>query len=270
MVDKTRLMHLLPKKLHKHVNDEVVNIVNKMHEGTDVMQEYFEEMFEKHINVLSNIGAPTTRSITRYVNALKFVMLKQRMSVVKAWAIVFRDKYEKMLSEDRENTANANASAYARNSLVQEIEAQMLVDFSVFYGWARHEAMMKHIDLMRGKASPSLVPRYKTSPSGRKSVVRDDSGNPIYDKIYQPVSPNVQREAAKTVLEITAPEKENVLNIKFGLSDEAIQQQKQTEGAIRDLAIQMREALENGADITDVQVIGHVLTGSEKDDDDTE
>jgi len=268
MLTVDKLKKIVPNSVKNSVTQEVVDLLNKAGSDIGLSQEHIEEMFANNINILAKDNRKSPSMLKKYIRALKFAMLRQRMSIVDAFKIANKDRLHEL--SDNQITMQNNANAFARSKYVQQIEAQTLVDFSVFYGWARHEAMMKHIDLMRGKASPSMIPRYRKLKNGKKVHEKDANGNIIYDEVYLPVSPNVQREAAKTVLEITAPEKDNVLNVKIGLSDEAIQQQKQTEGAFRDLALQMREALEKGADITDVQVIGHSLAGSNKDEDDTE
>lgn len=256
---------LLPSGTNKKVTDKIVELVSTMGEEVGVVQEYMEEMFTRNINV---IKGGDQRSLEKYVEALKYVSLKMRPNMTNkdAWKTVFPDRFDALVQNGRLHQLEANVSMYNRRPMVVDIEAQMMLDFNVFYSWARHEAMMHQVGLMRGEASPTTVPKMEKNPdTGKKEIVYGPDGEPVMETIYMKVSPTVQQLASRAILDITEPEKEKNVNIRIGMSDEAIEQQKETSASMRSLAESMREAMINGANIEDVQVIGHVISGEDND-----
>jgi len=259
MIDtKLKIRKMLPRGTSVAVSDRAAEIFENLENDTGIVQEYMEEMVSRNINIVTGKG---NLSIERYLDAIKYVSLKKRMSNFEAWKKTFPDRYNRMVDKGHDDkTISASVAAYNTNWFIVDIEAQMILDFSIYYHWARHEAMMKNIDLMRGIAAPTQVPRKIKDPdTGKMVIVRDDNGEPIYDEIRPMVSATVQQVAAAKILDITAPPEEKNITLKLGMSDEAVEAQRETSDAMRALAEQMREALENGASIEDVQVIGHVL-----------
>jgi len=259
---------VVPKRVHKSIDEKILNTISTLGKDTGVQQEDIEELLKRTVSCLSGSSAT---SMPRFLDALKFVTLRQRMSNENAWKITFPDRYERTVKEGKEKNISAMVSMYNKGELVNEIESSLIIDFNTFYMGARHEAMQKNIALMRGQAAPSLVPTFeKNEKTGKYEQIFDRHGEPVMDKVYMKVSPKVQQDASKVILEITQPNEDKNINIKFGLSDEAIEQQKDTADAMRALAMQQRETMLSGGKITDVQVIGNALAGSNEVNDDTQ
>jgi len=256
----------LPRGTSNKVTEKVVELIGKMGEDTGMMQDYMEEMFKTNATILKNMSSI---SLEEYISALRFVTLKSRMSNTEAWKITFPSRWKKLVEKDIEKNVHAHAVAYNKRNIVQEIEANMLIDFNRFYDWARHEAMMKQVHLMRGEAAPTLIPEM-VKKKGKFVEKTDRYGNIVMRKIYHKVSPSVQQLASAKILEITAPLVEQTLTIKHAMTDESVEAQKSVAKSLRELAISQRDSLLNGAKIDDVQVIGNSLNEDAIDIDDDE
>jgi hypothetical protein len=263
---KEAVIEVLPPGSAARVTDEVMRLIKMMGKDTGIMQDYMENQFMSNASVLKG---DSRTSIKEYVDALRFVTLKQRMTNEEAWKITFPDRVQRLKDNGTYKNIGSNVSMYNKKNLVVKIEANMIVDFNRFYDWARHEAMMKNVHLMRGEAAPTTVPMMKKDKkTGEQKLVKDNNGNVIYNTIYHKVSPVVQQLAASKILEITKPAEEQTVNLKIALTDEAIAQQKETSDALRMIAIEQRRALMSGANIEDVQVIGTALSGTDRRDND--
>ncbi len=96
-VDK--LKSFLPKGTSFEVTQAIVDKINNTGNETGLMQEVFEEKILSYMHLLNGKG----RSLEKLVNALKYCSLKliQGITNERAWAIVFPDKYDKLISERR-------------------------------------------------------------------------------------------------------------------------------------------------------------------------
>ena len=63
-----------------------------MEDTTGLEQSYLEEQFSSNIHIFKNAKV----DLIDYINALKYVSLKQHMSNAKAWAITFPDRLAKV------------------------------------------------------------------------------------------------------------------------------------------------------------------------------
>jgi hypothetical protein len=190
------------------------------------------------------------------------------MSNRDAWKIVFRDRYERLVKDGKEHQVDQNVAAFNTRPVVQKIDADMAVAVYIQYAPARHKAVKKAIDILDGKPLISMVPVYKKDSKGKNILDKygrrqhqvDSRGNIVYEEIFQIASPKIQLEAAAKIIDITAMPEERDINIKIGMSDEAIAIQQETNEKLAQIAIEQQKAFKAGRHINDVQKIGKHLT----------
>lgn len=229
---KEEIIRLLPRGTNIRVADEVIDTLYTSDDDVDIP---FSTMRE---NVLANL--PTLKdvkvSFREYVNAVKFCTLKTHMNNEEAWSIVFKEKYAR-LREDGKQISN-HVSMYNRSKIVQKIDANMLVTISVYYAPMFHAAIKKQFELMNGISA------------------NDD----------EYVKAEVQQAAAKTLAELTKPQEDKTLNVKVGLSDEAVEASNRTLKQIRTIAENQRRLLEAGHPLEEVQRLNLTFQPTSPDD----
>ena len=264
-ITKEQLKQHLPKGTRYNISDDLLNLINNMSKECDIYQDYMIESFFNHIPVLRELKNLTLKT---YTDAIKYCNLKQRMSNRDAWKIVFRDRYEKLIKEGKKHQVDQNVSAFNMRPVVQKIDADMAVAVYIQYAPARHKAVRKAIDILDGKPLISMIPVYKKDSKGknildkygRKQPQVDSRGNVVYEEIFQIASPKIQLEAAAKIIDITAMPEEKDINIKIGMSDEAIAVQQETNEKLAQIALEQQKAFKAGKHINDVQKIGKYLT----------
>jgi hypothetical protein len=263
-VTKEQLKMYLPKSTRYNISKDLLDMINNMGEECGLYQDYMIESFFSHIPVLRELKGLTLKT---YIDAVKYCNLKQRMSNRDAWKIVFRDRYERLIREGKEHQVDQNVAAFNVRPVVQKIDADMAVAIYIQYAPARHKAIKKAIDILDGKPLMSKVPAYEKDDNGkfildrygRKKVQHDSRGNIVYEEVHQLASPKVQLEAAAKIIDITAMPEERDINIKIGMSDEAIEAQQETNERLAQIALAQQAAFKAGKSINDVQQIGKHL-----------
>ncbi len=262
----------LPKGTRYNITNEIVELVKNLGSDCGIFQDYMEESFLSHIPALREMKGLTLKS---YIEAIKYCNLKQRMSNRDAWKIVFRDRYDRLVSDGKESQVDQNVAAFNKRPIVSKIDADMAVAVYIQYSPMRHAAIQKKFELMNGKASPSKVPVYKVDDNGkyvkdsygRRKISKDRYGNEVFQDVHQIVSPKVQDDAASSLIELTAMPEEKDINIKIGISDEAAESQREIVDKLSEIAKRQKEALDAGASIDEVQKIGQYLVDAEIIDD---
>ena len=229
-IDEAKLKKMLPKGTNHKVTEEVIQLIGSMEDDTGLLQDYMEESFLSHLPVLKNVKC----DMKEYINAIKYCNLKRNMENSKAWAIVFPDRYDKLVSENRWN--NSHVSMYNSSLLVTKLDAQMMVATHIQYAPMFHASIKKQYDLMNG-----------------------------IDANGMPVSPTVQHLAAKTLSELTAQPVEQKVELKIGQSDEAKDSQAKMFGAMNELAKNQRELLKAGHSLEDIQKLNLSIEVDEND-----
>lgn len=237
-IDRDRLKKMLPKGSSHEVTDEVIDMITRMEECTGLEQAYLEEQLMMNINVFRDGKV----DVVDYVNAIKYCALKQNMSNRKAWEITFPERlkrlYEKIADNDRKKAEGKNyvevnidshVSNYNKTELVTKISAQLMVPAYIQYAPMYHAAIKKQFDLMNGRASPT--------PDGELMVV----------------SPKVQQEASKCLIEMLKMPEDNTLELKIGMSDSAMEMQKNLADSISRMAEAQMLQFKSGKSLGEVQ-----------------
>lgn len=218
-----KVKSFIPKGCNIKVTEDIVNMLNSIEDDTGLPQEYMEEKFLSYTYLLKGKNGVGIEKLT---NALKFCNLKQNMSNEKAWAIVFPEKYDRLIKEGKQ--VDNHVSMYNRSELVIEIDKGMLLSASIQYMPENRMAMERLVGLMNGVGA------------------RDG------DK----VGPMVQYNAAKTVLEMTTMQEDQNVNLKIGMDDETKSVQQNLFDQLSKMSEMQMKAIEAGGDIKDVQKLG--------------
>lgn len=141
-----KLKSFLPKGTSFEVTQAIVDKINNTGNETGLMQEVFEEKVLSYLHLLNGKG----RSLEKLVNALKYCSLKliAGMTNEKAWAIVFPDKYDKLVAERR--FVGSHVSSYNGSDMVVEIDKLLMIPVAVEYAPMFHFGVKKLYDLANG------------------------------------------------------------------------------------------------------------------------
>lgn len=228
-VTKERIQSLLPKRTGVKVTDEVIRLVENMEKDTGLPQELLEEDFMSYIHLVTQ--GKSTHSLTELANAVKYCNLKRNYNNKEAWSIVFPKKYNELTGNNK--PVDNFVSMYTNSKLVVAVDKEMQIPIHLQYAPYFHAAVKKQFELMNGTID-----------------TKDRHGNP--DK----VSPMVQHLAAKELAVLTRQPEENKLDIKITPSSEAISMQQEMNDQLKILTGRMKERMDAGEDIIDVQQIG--------------
>lgn len=218
-----KLKKFLPKGSSTVVTQEIVDIIKRAEEDTGLDQNLVEEQVVSYMHLLNgSVG------VEKLVNAIKFCNLRLMQGVgnARAYSIVFPKKATEIAA--RGQSVDSFASMYNSTKLVTEINKLLIVPAYITYQPLYHAAIKKQFDLMNG--------------IGAKE---DDK-----------VSAHVQHLAAGKLAELLEMPKENSIELKIGMSDEAKSiQQTLADQISRAVDIQMAR-LDAGESIGAVQKLG--------------
>jgi len=233
---KDKLKRLLGRQLSSRVTDGVMELIKNMEADTDLDQDSMEERVVSYISIMQEMKV----SMTQYVNAVKYCVLKRNLrSNKKAYEIVFPDRvaaYEAEVKRRAEAgepamkvTLDTKVSNYNSGDLVVRIDQMMAVEWSLLHYNDRENALYTLINLSKGKAAPA--------PDGSQLTV----------------TPMVQMQAASKVVDILAPAEEKAAKLDINVSSGI--QQNLAEQLAKMTEIQMAK-LKSGSSIEDIQQIG--------------
>jgi len=223
-----RLQELMPtigikRKRPRKATPEMLEMVKNMEKDTGILQQYLEEQVISSHAVLAELKI----SFKSYLDAIKFVALRNDMNITKAWSIVFPKKYNELLRKQK-NGEDVNitnyASAYNKTKAVQLLTKQTLLHASISYAPSHARAMEKITELMEGKEA-----------GGGK------------------VSPKVQLDAAIALEAATRVPEDKTLKVSISQSDAQLEQQQKMNENISRLVESMQQGFRDGKDAADIQ-----------------
>lgn len=210
----------LPKKSKHMITPEVMKMLHSMEDDIDVLQSYMEESFLGNLNVLNEARV----SVPEYINAIKFVALRQNMNSINSYAIVFPKKY-KWLMDKKASGKSVNeynyASAYEGTQAVQKISAQAMVLPNLLSAKYNMEAKAAMWRMMNNKDA----------------------------------SFKVQLDAAIGLEAATKAKEDNTFKLEITQNDMQLEQQKLMNENIQRLIEVHRGGFEEGADLAQIQKI---------------
>lgn len=226
LMTRERLESFLPNKVNNAVTDELLRQIQNAEKDTGVHQELFEEQLLIHAGMVGK-GV----SLGNVVNAIKFVALREVTGTAsKAFRITFPDK-------ETENVDNL-ASQYARTKTVVEVQSKMMLHSSLVAPQVKGQMLRKLINLTNGVGAKE-----------------DDY-----------VSPTVQLNAAIAALTELADPVDNKLELKIGVSEEALAAQNNLAEQISKMAEIQVNRHTSGESIGSLQKLNIVMDAEVSDD----
>lgn len=141
-----KIKSFIPKGVSTEVTEALVEKINNTYSDTGLSQDIFNDQVLSYMHLVSGKG----RSLEKLVNALKYCNLKMipGMTNERAWAIVFPDKYNKIVSEKR--FVGSHVSMYNSSEMVVEIDKLLMIPVSIQYAPMFHHSVKKLFDLSNG------------------------------------------------------------------------------------------------------------------------
>ena len=223
-----KLKQFMPRGTNAKVTEDIVKIIQNIENDIGVNQEYAEEQVMSCMSLMGKQGV----TLEKLVNAVKFCTLKRHYDNKKAWAIVFPAKYDELVANGK--FIDSHVSEYNSTYCVVEADKMMMVPFYLQYNHLKHEALMKQANLMRGiGANPGDY-----------------------------VSPHVQHLASKTTYEMLKSPEDNTIELKVGVSDALVEQNREMADNIKKIVELQANAFRNGGKTADIQKI-HIKKDTE-------
>lgn len=216
-----KLKFFLPNNSKVKVNDQTVELVNRLIDESAVHRGLMEERLMSHLHLLGpGIG------LKQLLKGIQFVTLSVTpgMTQSKAWAATFPDKAQEIL--ERNGDVSSFASQYAATKVPRTIMENIQIADSITYAPLNHQIVQKYIELMNGKAADGQC------------------------------SPTVQLNAAIALREIVKVPEDMTINLKHGMDDDAKNVQQDLADQIGNMAAMMSKRFNNGENINDIQKIG--------------
>jgi len=223
-----RLKEMLPKNVTLAVTEELVGLINNMGEGTNLDQDLLEEDFMSYIHLATNRKGSTT---TDLIKAIKFCNLKRNMDNKEAWAIIFPEKYLRLVESNMQ--IDNHVAMYNKTGLVTAIDKEMMVPVHLMYSNVFHAATKE---------------LYNIGVLGK-------GGKDAYGKEMS-VTPMVKVQALKELTTITKPPEEQKISITTSPSDEALTMQQQMNEQLARIVSHQKAQVDAGVDVIEAQVIG--------------
>lgn len=166
------LQKIYPRKVNRETLEECVKMMNESIVGMDsVMREHYRDNL---VGVIDVIKEGERIKFADYVKAVKFCSFKMAgYTDTRAYSLTFPERIERMA---REGISNANlyvyANSYAKNKVVVEIMAKLMVPTHIMYQDYFHMAIKTQVEIMTDD---------KVSPK-----VRSDAANSLMTHLKQP------------------------------------------------------------------------------------
>lgn len=166
------LQKIYPRKVNRETLEECVKMMNESIVGMDsVMREHYRDNL---VGVIDVIKEGERIKFADYVKAVKFCSYKMAgYTDTRAYSLTFPERIERMA---REGISNANlyvyANSYAKNKVVVEIMAKLMVPTHIMYQDYFHMAVKTQVEIM---TDDSVSPK-----------VRSDAANSLMTHLKQP------------------------------------------------------------------------------------
>ncbi len=232
-ITREELLKRMPRGTNHKITDHIIELINNIEDDTALDQGMMEEKVLSSLHLLT-VGQ---YSLESYINAVKFVNLKQFMTNKEAWSIVFRQKFNTL--EAAGKPVDNFVSMYNGTQLVVELSKKLIIAPSLQYNHIFHEMIEINANLARG-----------ISVTGAS------------------VSPMVQHLSATKLMEKLGLPEDNSIELKIGMNDESKSiQLGLTEQLAKNLDVQMAR-LAAGESINDIQKLGIIDVSLDNDSED--
>lgn len=229
LLTESMLQSVLKGKVNQETIDAILEEVNTVEEKFGVPQDYFEEQFITHADLM---GQGVTAQIL--INAIKFVSLVQSgITNQKAYDAVFPQKAAEVYA--RGSDTSSFATMYAKKKTVVEIMKRSIIRDDIRYAPLRDKLIQKLVNLSNGVGAKE-----------------DDY-----------VSPTVQTNATIAALDYLKPPEDKSIDLRIGYNEEAKAMQQSIVEQLAANAALMREQFENGRSLREIQRVNVVIDAEE-------
>lgn len=224
------LTNLLKGKVNQETIDAVLDEVQHIEERSGISQDYFEEQFLTHADLL---GPGVTAGIL--INAIKYVALVQSgLTSQKAYDAVFPQKAAEIYA--RGSDTSSFATMYAKKKTVVEIMKRSIIRDDIRYAPLRDKLLDKLVQLSNGRGAKE-----------------DDY-----------VSPTVQLNATLGALDYLKPPEDKAIDLKIGYNEEAKAMQQSIIEQLAANAALMRQQFESGRSLKEIQRVNVVIDAAKE------
>lgn len=216
-----KLRYFLPKGSRVKVNEQTVELVNKLINESTVHKGLMEERLMSHLHLLGpGVG------MKQLIKGIQFVTLSTTPGLTqsKAWMITFPEKAQEIL--ERNGDPSSFASQYASTKVPRTIMESIQIADSITYAPLNHQIVEKLLQLINGKAADG------------------------------PASATVQLNAAIALREIVKVPDDMRISLTHSTDAETKNVQKELADRIGDMAALMAARFSKGEKLKDVQKIG--------------
>ena len=221
-ITREKLMEFVPRGYGGKVTDAVLEMIRRVEQDTGMDQGLFEEQLLSYTHLLG----PGV-SFEKLINAIKFVALREvARGQARAYKIVFPEKAAEI--EARGGSVDSFATMYASTKVVVEVQKLNMVSASITHRPLANQMLKKMTDLANGIGA---------NPDDR-------------------VSPTVQLNAAIAVYEAVKMPEDNTMELKIGMSADALSAQESLAEQLRRMADLQMKAFQSGKRLEDIQKIG--------------
>lgn len=230
-ITQEKLKFLLPKNSRVKVNQDTVDLINRLLDESACHKGLMEERLLSHLHLMGpGIG------FKQVLNGVQFVTLSTTpgMNQSKAYMLTFPDKAQEIL--ERGGDISSFSSQYASTKVPTTIMQDIQIGPSITYAPLRHQIVEKYIQLMNGKAAEG------------------------------PASATVQLNASIALMEYIKIPEEMVINMNHNVANEAKEIQQNLADQIENMAALMVKRTMAGENIRDVQRLGIVVDAEVIDD----
>lgn len=228
-----KIREFLPKKYSGVVSDSIIQEIQRIEQDTGLPQNHMEEAIMGNLNLLGGTG----KTLKDLVDAQKYCALREAYgNNKKAFLITFPEKAKKF--KENGQTPDSHVSMYHGRQIVQDVLKTMAIATCYSLQPQRMAAIQVQLNLMNG--------------IGAKE---DDR-----------VSPTVQQLASAKIIEMTELPEDNTIELKMGLSDDAMSMQQSVVDQLSVNAKLMREAFAKGKSLDDIQRLRVVVNAEAVED----
>ena len=227
-ITRAKIKSMLPKGSSVAITDEVLRSIESMGADSELPQNLLEEDFMTYIQL---IAKKKGLGLNHLINAIKYCNLKRTRSNVKAWAITFPKKYDKLV--ENEMAIDNHVSMYEKSFLVQEIDKEMLIPVHLQYAGAFHKLAQQNIRIAMGDAGV------------------DERGE------RRKVSAMVMQQACKTGMEVFRAPETAKIDITVSANDAMLDAQNEMNSHLASLVEAHAEAFRKGEDVSKLQIVHH-------------
>lgn len=231
-ITREKLMEFIPRGYGGKVTDAVLEMIRRVEEDTGMDQGLFEEQLLSYTHLLG----PGV-SFEKLINAIKFVALREvARGQARAYKIVFPEKSAEI--EARGGSVDSFATMYASSKIVVEVQKLNMVSASITHRPLANQMLKKMTDLANGIGA---------NPDDR-------------------VSPTVQLNAAIAVYEAVKMPEDNTMELKIGMSADALSAQESLAEQLRRMADMQMKAYKEGKSLNEIQKIGICIEARSEDE----